>query len=90
MCKAATDNGHCPPVCEYYRRSHAAGWDAGNNNMRANKRTEWNREDYDASCRVFNDAFGALCPIHPETGIAIHDRAYKQYLRDFPASDPRD
>ena len=84
-CRAAIDHGHCPPVCEYYRRAHAAGWDAGHNNMKANGRTEWNRMDLKAAGRVCNDAFNSICP-RVQLSLAQSEAAWAKIMPQLEAA----
>jgi hypothetical protein len=42
-----------------YAIAHAAGRDAANRQMRANRRTAWSLEDYNLACRVMANIFPA-------------------------------
>jgi hypothetical protein len=41
-----------------YKSAYAAGTDAGNHSMKKGGRTEWNEDDWNAACTVFDN----LCP----------------------------
>jgi hypothetical protein len=45
------------------RIAHAAGWDAGNRNMRTAGRTVWSEEDWNAAAEVTAKVLGVVLPV---------------------------